>query len=1136
MSISKKRSVYLLGGLLLAGTVFGQTGQGTLVGTVADSTGAVVAGAGVRATNTLTGFAYSSGTNEEGIYRILYVNPGPYEISYEAQGFKKLLRSNILVRATETARIDVTLEVGALVEAVEVRAVAPLLESETSVVGHLVTGVHLNRLPTPQMKIESMLWYVPGVTGQSGSGHAAGGRSRSFIITNDGVSGMNPGTGGIGTGFQMSTVEHNMEEVKVLTTALPAEYGHSGGGIMSITYKSGTNALHGIAEERYMHNKMIHRNWEDPRPSAASTRFHLISAHISGPVVIPKLYNGRNKTFFLWGFQRHHEKASENNDRDVPSPAMLGGDFSFPELGRAPNPIYDPASLVRLPNGNYSRTQFAGNRIPASMFDPVARKFLSLNPFTPQNNRNNQTFFDPTGPRNNLSADTVYRSYRTGFDYKADHMFSDRHKIFGRYSDFVHRSFNGRWQVAAANPIFDFNYTPIPINQRQVVISDSYTINPTTIQELRLGFNRRKYTRDPESLNQGWAGQLGIPNVGPETMPSFLNAGGGQLFIRYPESREADANENWSIQDNVTMIRGRHTFKAGFEFLRTRLNSLLTAQPSGRYFMGGTEFPFTPNTGHPFASMLLGTVGRADFTRDLASWLPRWWSNAYYFQDDWKVTPSITLNLGLRWHYESPYTTKHGQQTQFSPTATDPLTGRAGALLHPKGALSKKDWNNYQPRLGLAWSFTKNWVFRSGFAMNTLDLGVNGLRENFEEYLATATLQREPGNPDFAFRLSQGPPAFRFDVSPEGFAPFVGTNYSGRGASFYDPNMRSPYVLNWNAGIQRQLASNYLVEVNYQGSSGVGLLNRWDINAIPLNIASDFATLDRIRQASQNFRPYPHFGAINHYSNYGHSSFHSGTVKVERRYSRGLSFNSFYTFSKSIDQASDDGGAGGVTFYNRALEKGRSNFDVTHRWVTWAIWQVPVGRGQRWMNSGGVLNSILGNWELSVIQTGESGAPFSFSHNGRTLTAQNVYLPGAQRPNLASGKTYDDIRVDWDRHGQNRHNRGLIDPWADINAFATPGSFTPGTMGRNVLSGPGLFWHQFSVSKSWQVKERVTGTLRFDLNQPLKNPFFANVSANGANSVDFRNIPNFGKITATQGSFSGLGGRTYMHIIFKLQF
>ncbi len=1118
------RSLLLL--LAAVASLAAQTGQGTLTGTVSDSTGAIIPNVTIRVVSTETKFVHSTATNDQGLYRSPYLNPGIYEVHYEALGFKRLVRSNILIRSTETLRLDVLLEVGTVVESVEVGASATLLETETSTTGHLVTGVQLNKLPSPQMKIESMLWYVPGVTSQSGVGHTAGSRSRAFSMTTDGVDALTPGTAVVGTGRNMSTVEHNMEEIKILTTALPAEYGHSGGGLMSIVFKSGTNQLHGLAEERYMARQMIHRNFQDANKPNNVFGFHLMSASLNGPVVLPKIYNGRNRTFFLWGFQRHHEKASENNDRDLPSPAMLAGDFNFGGIG---DPIYDPASLTRLADGSYSRTQFPGNVIPAGRFDPVFSKFLSFNPYVGENNRNNQAFLTRTGPRNNLSADTVYRSYRTGFDHKIDHSFSDRHKMFGRYSYFRHRSFRDRYQVVVRNPIFDQNVTPIPIDQRQVVVSDNVTINPTTINEIRVGANRRIFTRFPESLDQGWAGKLGIPNVGPETMPSFLNSGGGMLFFNFPGGSSVEVNESNSLQENLTMVRGRHTFKTGYEILRTRMNLHQEATPSGAYRMGGTEFPFRPNTGNPFASFMLGAVTRADYTRDLATWLPRWWSHAFYFQDDWKVTPKLTLNLGLRWQYESPYHTKYGQQSQFSPTATDPLTGRVGALLHPRGALAGRDLNNFQPRVGMAYSLKDKWVFRGGFAVNSLDLFVNSLRENFEEYLAQAVVEREPGNPDVAFYLRNGPPQFSFRTNPDGSAPFIGTNYTGRGASFLDPNIRMPYIMNWNGGVQWEFAPTMLLEVTYQGSAGVGLLNRWNINAIPLDISTDPVRLEQIRQQSQNFRPYPHFGSVLHYSNYGHSTFHSGTVKVEKRYSRGLSFTSFYSFGKSIDEASGDGDAGGATFFNRRLEKGRSDYDVSHRWVTYWTWELPFGHGKTWMRDAHpVVNGLLGNWEVNGIQTLENGSPFGFSIAGQS----SVFLPGTVRADMAPGKTYGDIKIPWDAHGPCRHQVACALPWADLNAFAYPQSFRPGQSGRNIQTSPGLLWHQLSVSKQIRVRERFRGTLRYDINNPFKRYFFNRPD----NVVNFRNPQSFAKITGNQGSFSGLGGRLYMQVIFKLEF
>src|SRR5262245_38933292 len=366
-------SLFLVwGALLLSGApVYAQTGQGTLTGSVTDSSGAVIPAVAVVIKNEKTGFTYNAVTNEQGIYRVPYLNAGMYEITYEATGFRRLVRNGVQIRSTETLGLDITLEVGNVVESVEVSAGAQLLETETSTTGHLVSGTELTTLPTPQMKIESMMWYVSGVTSQSGNGHTAGGRSRAFQMTTDGVSAVTPGEGTVATARNITTVEHNMEEIKVLTTALPAEYGHSGGGIMNIAFKGGTNQFHGLAEERYVSKAMIHRAWSEPTVPGGTFAFHLMSATISGPIK-------RNKTFFMTGWQRHHERSGNNENLDVPSPAMLAGDFSFPQSSVAADRIYDPFSLTQLPNGSYTRTQFPNNQIPRTLFDPAALKFLGF--------------------------------------------------------------------------------------------------------------------------------------------------------------------------------------------------------------------------------------------------------------------------------------------------------------------------------------------------------------------------------------------------------------------------------------------------------------------------------------------------------------------------------------------------------------------------------------------------------------------------------------------------------------------------------------------------------------------------------------------------------------------------------------
>jgi len=1125
--------------LLLAalGSAFSQTtGTATLVGTVTDNTGAVIAGAAVNIVNTETQFASNGQTNAAGAYYVPNLAPGTYKVTIEAAGFKRYVREGVILRTSEQPRIDVVLEIGAVTESIQVQGSAPLLETETTSTGQILEGETIVKIPVLQKYVFRVLLYLPSTSNINGQ-HVVGQRERSLGYTMDGIGGKEPVRSMISTTNAVtSTTIDALQEVKLFTTGMPAEFGHSAGGIMTTVFKSGTNSWHGSAEDRYISKPLIHRTYLEQLARVNPFSYHELSGTMGGPVYIPKVYNGKDKTFWFFGFQRHHEKGGETATLAVPSPEMLAGNFNFGNL----NPIFDPATTAFGANSGcpagqtecWYRLPFANNQIPTARFDNAVKNFLGRNPYTPENNTQ-RAFNAAFGPTNNLISPTNYRSWRTRYDAKIDQQFSASHKMFGRYSHVRHRSWRDRLSPEIAWSEYDWRAVPIPIDQRNVVISDTYTISPTMINEARVGYNRRRGTVNPVTIGQDWAKQLGIPNVNAENFPYFQgcnnqsNCTGGSMFFRQDAlSRSQEVGEDFTFQDNLTKIMGTHTLKFGYETIRTRFNSLVAALPSGAYRFGATDFPFRPNTGNTFAAFLLGSVSNAEFTQAVTTWLPRWWSHAFYIQDDLKLKRNITLNLGLRWSYESPFQTKYGLQSQFDPTATDPITGRLGAITHPKGPLAKKDLNNFQPRLGLAWQIKPNLVFRSAWGLITQDLMSNGINQNFEEYFATASIQAPPGDPRPVFQLSQGPPPVRFNIVADGSVPFSGSNFANRSASWFDPNMRLPYVMNWSGGLQWNFTQNWLLEATYQGSRGVRLLNNWDINQIPLNISTNPTQLQAIFTANQNFKPYPQFGPIQHYSNYGDNSYHGGTWRVEKRYSAGLVMNAFYTFSKSLNNGDNDGGVSGITFYNRALEKGRANYDIRHRFVSVLTYELPFGKGRKFMNKGGIVNALFGGWDFAYTQTFQSGPPFTVGFAG----SPNNYLPGNARPNLVPG--VDPVTDNWNI-GAHRFPTQAQVPYLNAAAFEYPAAFTPGTMGRNILEAPGITWPQFSLSKEWTFFERAKFILRWDANNPFKSPNYGQPDA----TFNRQNLGNFGRVgTATRGGFSDIGTAQPNHLlVFRLE-
>lgn len=1087
----------LLATLIAVAPIAAQTGGGaTLVGSVKDSTGSMVAGAKVTVTNVGTGFVTETTTSPEGAYYVPFLIAGNYKISVESPGFKQFVRDGITLRPAEVPRIDITLELGAVTESIAVTAQASLLNTETVASGHALSKEELPKVPGLMKRSVYLLQYMPGIVGIVGQGgfHIAGQAQNASNWTLDGISAKSPYTGTVNQvdGVLQPSLDA-VEEFKVLVTGNSAENGHAAGGSVKAVYKSGTNALHGSFEERYLNGKWTHREYLTQFPVNDPWRYTVRDFVGSGPVYIPKLYNGKNRTFWLADYVQNHEDSSIPVRTAVPTADMLNGNFAFPDVAGGGLPLYNPFT-TRQNGTTWTRDPFPGNQIPRNMFNPVAVKFLELGLW---NEPNLPGVPSRTGPSQNLLYNTRRILQRDRWDAKVDHQINSNQRVFFRYSHNRHRGEIGsalkRPELAGVDAIN-------PVDQINGLFNHNFIISPVMFNEFRLGYMRRANSTPPRfGDGENWSQQLGIPGVGPETFPYFnIGLGTGPL------NHTNEVGQDFTLQNNLTRLKGRHTFKMGYELIRTLYNRASADLPSGQYNFGGTDLPFTPNTGQNFAAFLLGTVTSATFTKALATFLPVQWTNDWYFQDDWKIRPNLSLNLGVRWSYSSPFKTKWGQQSQFDPNAIDPVTGRMGAITHPDGVIGTRDLNNFQPRVGVAWNFRSKWVFRSSFDILTMDeAGPAG----FEEYSGTYNLVQPTGDPRHLFTLDQGPGPTKYTILPNGTVPYTGAAFNSRNATWRDPNLRRPYVMNWSSGFQHEIGGTWALELMYQGTAGVGLTRSWNINEIPLSIAlgGDRALQDRVFVAQQDYKYYPHFGSINLLSNFNHNTWHSGNIKLEKRYSYGLTVNSSYNFSKSLSNGNE------LSYYDRR-GKARTSYDYRQQYGIMVSYELPVGKGRRWLNRGGVVNHVLGGWTLAMSQNGVSGQPISIGFGG----SPNRYLTSTRVEALVP---IEEAKVENWEIG-NRFPTNAQNPYFKMSAFAYPAAYTTGSLGANVVQAPGIHWNQAYASKSWSIKERGKVTLRLDgHNLPWKRP---NMSAPNT-TFNLNNTGAWGRFTGTVGDFSNFG-------------
>jgi len=1157
--LSRTTLFLLLSASLLVSPAFCQLDTATMSGRITDSSGAVIAGASITVVETTTNFESHSITNAEGVFRVPSLHPGPYRLQVKAQGFKTYDRAGLELRVGDNLSLDISMEVGGLSETVSVSGEAPQLQTETSTEGMVAEGVYLEGLPLYQRNVKATFYLMPNVDiagfGYSGNlqGYHIDGLQDSKIgYFQDGTYAMaNNG----GTIYTTDPIQSTVDEVKVLGATLPAEYGHSGGGAMTAVQKTGSNSVHGEASEYGRWSSLQQRKYFDlyklgqlqPGQAAVATElFQEPNGTLTGPVYIPKLYNGKNKTFFVFAVERLDEKQAKQSAYTVPDANEIAGNFGF--VGQTPagttvNQLYDPLSTAQLANGSYTRTPIPGNIIPASRIDPVAKKFFSLTPYAPPNAAGT---YGNTGPSNDFQGTYLKKVFWENYTGRIDQQFTPTFKIFGNFT------YNSRYQRSPnpqiSQPLFDGSLVLEHDYQNTGTFGATKIFRSTLIDEVHIGFYRFEPRITSPDINDNLGGLLGIPNVAPTLLPGGLPLGVG--------GPNTNIFENYTLRDDLTWVKGDHSFKFGYDLLRENQNNYNLGNPSGSFSFDGASgltgsgTTTIPNTGGiSLASFMLGSVTSASFSIPTASWLPRDNISSVYAQDDWRITPKLTMNMGVRYVNESPWHSKYGQWAQFNASLPDPLIpGDMGAITHPGGNMSDRHNLNFEPRLGIAWHPMNKLVIRAGFALMHVDLGL--APSELQEYSIAATQSEPGGNPTPLYQISHGPnPIVYPQLASNNTQPYQGctsttvsgisgpiTTCSGRSATYINPNLHQPYVMTWSFNPQYQLRNNYLLQLDYQGSSSVGLIETPNSNVLPETYdAGNNSLLATFVGNSQPFRPFPNYGTTGFMMNISHASYHSGTVHITKRYSSGLLFDSFFTYSKSLD-----GTGVGATDIATNLYKGPSGYDRRLRYVGNFSYDIPIGKGRGGLlNNGGVLDKIIGGYTLVSTYDIYTGNPITWGFTNSPYTYLPSFIGIGGRPVMLGTP---ELRPDWQNLGGNRFNEGFQNPTINSVAdFAYPGQYGFGNAGKDTFTTQRGIGFSFSARKEWQLKERLKLQFRFDFQNPFK---WYNWGAMNT-TVDLKNLTNglentsnmFGKVSSgNEGTTVADGGTPMMNLTLKIVF
>lgn len=1172
--------------LALCMQVYAQRDLGTLTGTVTDPSGAAVPGAKITLTNQQTGVTSDTVSTGTGSYTRPALPPGTYTLRVEASGFQASQQTGVEIIPGQTVSANFALQVGSTNQTIDVTESAPLLQTETPAVSTTLSATEVSELPVAgQRTFTYLARLTPGVVvAEPGARDAAGGGFSANGVRSTGennflLNGVDNNVNVIDfinqTSFVIGPALDAIAETQVITNGASAEYGRAAGGIMEVNIKSGTNQVHGSLWEYLQNTDLDANRWENnhgaglARPKLNQNQF---GGAAGGPIL-------KNRLFMFGDYQGTRiataggviQNLGFGPNYTIPTPAMRGGDFSgllgaqvgtaFDRNGNTipvfKNQIFDPSTTTCLSgcapgtltplagtSPVYGRDPFPNNVIPVNRFDPVAAKLMTLYP----NVNNPAAVVQGAQPTNDFLTQTAGAYHQDQGDGRVDYHLNDNNAIFGSisWSDTAKSSVS---PFAGALDGANFYGTSETDLARDAVLSWTHIFSPTVVNEARVGFSRLVTARTQGNANTDEYKAFGIQGYDPTTT---LNGGLPQFGLGHYSQVGAndwlptrEYSNEWDFIENLSLIRGNHSYKFGAEFRPLQFPFFQVPYPHGEMNFSRTETAaaangFTGNTGDEIASFLLGAVdnGQISTTNFISSIKQAY---AFYAQDTWKVTPKLTLNLGLRYELFSPIGEKFGRQSNFdfqNLTLYIPKGRNQDAPLPPnfnapatvngvtfpalfttpitisRGKVSKYlipwDKTDIGPRLGFAYNVREKTVVRGFFGIfygGEENQGGNPNRGESAPFNESPQLNRPAGVSAF-----QPDPFFAGGAATNGIVGgypvnvFNGFPVSSLQFRSVAQDFRNPMVQEWNLSVQQQLPANMALEIGYLGNHQAHQLLQPDFNACP-NVFTGNGAVN-----CNSLRRIPDIGAISGTATFGIGNYNALTAQLQKRYSNGLQFVGSYTYGHALANSGTTlSGSGGLYTrdplnYNTSYSS--ASWDIRHNFTLGFVYDVPFGRGRAYgANMNRALQTVLGNWQLNGILTLHTGHPYTLRDNA----CQGVY--SGCSPDLVTGGADDAPQ------GGRRPSE-----WFDVTHVAeVPKSqFRQGTLGLQTNTAPPLRSLDFSIFKDFPITESMKFQFRGEAFNLANTPQF-NTPDNNVQDA------NFGQITSTQAG-------SERHIQFALRF